>query len=150
MIHIFFVRMYHQIIQFMIPATYEYELNLGIHLVTVLITANKSTNGNMKKMCFSKHFTFNPSMFGLRDNNSSPSGTLLASSRFVLATCINFMGFVLLICLLGVVWFFCRGWDLIYKLCQVTNLCVLQSEFKDEEKKVLPWHACIPLSTNTQ
>lgn len=104
MIHIFFVRMYHHIKLFMTQATYECEHNLGIH--RHLLTNNYSQQKNRRdyeKMLFSKQFAFNPSMLGLRDNNPSPSGTFLVPSRFVLATCINFMGFVLY--LLGVVCF---------------------------------------------
>lgn len=118
MIHIFFVRMYHHIKQLMCVLTQPW------HTQTLSNSNNysqKKHRRNYEKMLFSKHINFNPSVFGFRGNNSSPpSGTSLTSSRFVLAICINFMGYLLFVCLFEFVCLFCRGWDLIYKLCQVT------------------------------
>lgn len=142
-IHIFFVRMYHYIKQFMIQAPYECEHNLGIHrhLVTVIITANKSTEGTMKKCLFSKHSTFNLSMSGPTDNNPSPSVTLLASSRFFLAACITIMDFVLFVCLLEVVCFAEGG--IYFTNCVKLQICVCYSLNLRKKRKKYYLGACL-------
>lgn len=108
----------------MIQATYECEQNLGMHrhLVTVIVTANNNTEGTMKKRLFSKHFTFNLSVFDPRDNNPSPSGTLLASSRFFLATCITIMDFVLFVC-----WRLFALQRVVFTNCDKLHICVCYS-----------------------